>query len=130
MPETTDKIRHTPGPWKATTYPAGRSNDKLSTGSDVVAEARGVHIATVGPLGCDAHDTRMANASLIAVAPALLAALIDSERALGEAREMLGVFEDNGGHDGLRGEGYRACIDHMDDARSANRAALAKVEGR
>ena len=48
-----------------------------------------------------------------------------SLEALSEAREMLGVFEDNGGHDGLGGKGYLATIDHMDEARKANRQLLA-----
>ena len=45
-------------------------------------------------------------------------------RVLGEAREMLGVFEDNGGHDGLGGRGYLAVLDHIDDVRAEIRQAL------
>lgn len=55
----------------------------------------------------------------------LLAALQQSNRALGEAREMLGVFEDHGGHDGLGGKGYVATLNHIDDAASAIKHALA-----
>jgi len=56
--------------------------------------------------------------------PELLAALQASDTALSEAREMLGVLEDHGGHDGLGGKGYAATIDHMDAARKANRAFI------
>ena len=59
----------------------------------------------------------------------LLKALKASDRALSEAREMLGVFEDNGGHDGLGGKGYTATIGHMDKAQSTNRKLFAKLDG-
>lgn len=39
-------------------------------------------------------------------------------RTLAAAREMLGVFEDNGGHDGLGGKGYLACLDQIDMAKA------------
>jgi hypothetical protein len=65
--------------------------------------------------------------SLIAAAQDLLTALRLADRALEEAREMLGVFEDHGGHDGLSGKGYRATIDHMDEARAKARAAISKA---
>lgn len=45
--------------------------------------------------------------------------------ALASAREMLGIFEDHGGHDGLNGEGYRATLDQIDDTATSLRAALA-----
>jgi hypothetical protein len=60
----------------------------------------------------------------------LLEALKASDRALSEAREMLGVFEDHGGHDGLGGKGYLATIDHMDEARRVNRALFALLSPR
>lgn len=45
-------------------------------------------------------------------------------RTLGEAREMLGVFEDNGGHDNLGGRGYAATLDHIDNDRALVRESL------
>lgn len=51
-------------------------------------------------------------------------ALRKADTALSEAREMLGVFEDHGGHDGLGGKGYVATIDHMDEARKQAKCLL------
>lgn len=45
--------------------------------------------------------------------------------AMEESRELLGVFEDNGGHDGLAGKAYALAIDHAEDARGFYREALA-----
>jgi len=44
--------------------------------------------------------------------------------ALAAAREMLGVMEDHGGHDGLGGKGYRAALDQIDESVERARAAL------
>jgi len=43
---------------------------------------------------------------------------------LNEAREMLGVLEDKGGHDGLMGKGLLATLDHIDEARNKTWYAL------
>lgn len=47
-------------------------------------------------------------------------------RAVGEAREMLDVFEDNGGHDGLGGKGYMATLKHIDDALAVYKKAVGR----
>ena len=44
--------------------------------------------------------------------------LRESHRVLNEAREMLGVLEDHGGHDGLCGKGYSAVLDHIDELKA------------
>ena len=58
----------------------------------------------------------------------LESALKASSRALSAAREMLGVFEDNGGHDGLGGKGYLATLDQIDDAQATNRVLFEQRE--
>ena len=59
-------------------------------------------------------------------------ALLDLVRkqhvVLGEAREMLGVMEDHGGHDGIGGKGYLATLDHIDQCRRAGMEAIAQAE--
>ena len=55
-----------------------------------------------------------------AALPEVMRALLKSNEALAEAREMLSVLEDNGGHDGLMGKGLVATLDHIDTARKAN----------
>lgn len=39
-----------------------------------------------------------------------------AREVLREAKEMLGVFEDNGGHDGMMGKAYLVVLDHIESA--------------
>jgi hypothetical protein len=113
---------HALGPWTVGNYYGSPSN--FSRVRRVALKGAG------GQLVAMAHSENTeevrANARLIAAAPELRNSLSEALTALAAAREMLGVFEDNGGHDGLSGKGYRATLDGIDRATTAGLAALEK----
>lgn len=117
--------KHTIGPWRSEF-----GNNHACVVAKLEHEVARVHMLRSTNAEENANrDVMIANARLIAAAPELLGADDQASRALSAAREMLLVFEDHGGHDGLGGKGYAATLDQIDGALAALRSARAKAGG-
>ena len=96
----------------------GRSDDKRGDSSGQQTVMSGA------PDGKPDEAVSTVTAGETAIEDDLQRVLRAADAALSEAREMLGVFEDHGGHDGLNGKAYLATVDHMDEARKSIRVLL------
>lgn len=101
-----------------------------------ICDPDGNLIGVVGPSD-DSRSNETAESFVVAInsyahdqeiIQGLLEAAKKARESLAESREMLGVFEDNGGHDGLMGKGYAAVLDHIDTAKVDLKEAALKAE--
>ena len=107
----THTAKHTPGPWKAVQHPCEHKWAWTIEGADEVGQI----IARMGLVN-DAKAVA-ANAHLIAVAPAMYEALVETMRVLRSLRDN-------------KEEWYTLVTPELLTAWDNNKAALAQAEGR
>mgnify|MGYP003559424124 FL=1 len=116
----THTTKHTPGPWKycCTAYDELRGIPPVAL--EVRAETNGMYkpyICDVRSINSNGNDNTIANAALIAAAPAMYEALVETMKVLRSLRDN-------------KEEWYTLVTPELLTAWDKNKAALAQAEGR